>query len=209
LRRCSPIITSELVLHLIPVGFRWRAWTASVAAALLVGCSQPTFKSVDITGADYAQNFSLESTSGGRRSIGDFRGKVVVVFFGFTQCPDVCPTTLADLAAAKKELGADGDKLQGVFITLDPERDSAELLQKYVPAFDPSFIGLYGSPEQIAKTAKDFKIFYQKVPGRTPASYSIDHTAGAFVFDRDGRLRLFIRHGTPPADIAADIRRLT
>ena len=195
--------------HLIPVGPRSRAWLASVAAALLLGCSPPAFKSVDITGADYAQNFSLESASGGRKSIGDFRGKIVVVFFGFTQCPDVCPTTLADLATAKKELGADGDKLQVVFITLDPERDSPDLLQKYVPGFDPSFIALYGSPEQIAKTAKDFKIFYQKVPGRTPGSYSIDHTAGAFVFDRDGRLRLFIRHGTPPADIAADIRRLS
>jgi protein SCO1/2 len=193
---------------LIPVGPRSRAWLASVAAALLLGCSPPAFKSVDITGADYAQNFSLESASGGRKSIGDFRGKIVVVFFGFTQCPDVCPTTLADLATAKKELGADGDKLQVVFITLDPERDSPDLLQKYVPGFDPSFIALYGSPEQIAKTAKDFKIFYQKVPGRTPGSYSIDHTAGAFVFDRDGRLRLFIRHGTSPADIAADIRRL-
>ena len=191
------------------MGYRWRVWTASIAAALLLGCSPPAFKAVDITGADYAQNFSLESASGGRKSIGDFRGKVVVVFFGFTQCPDVCPTTLADLATAKKELGPDGDKLQVIFITLDPERDSPELLQKYVPGFDPSFIALYGSPEQIAKTAKDFKIFYQKVPGRTPGSYSIDHTAGAFVFDRDGRLRLFIRHGTPPADIAADIRRLS
>jgi len=190
------------------VSSRWRSWLVPAAAALLVACSPPAFKSVDITGADYAQNFSLESASGGRKSIGDFRGKIVVVFFGFTQCPDVCPTTMADLATVKKELGADGDKLQVIFITLDPERDSPELLQKYVPGFDPSFIALYGSPQQIAATAKDFKIFYQKVPGRTPGSYSIDHTAGAFVFDRDGRLRLFIRHGTPPADIAADIRRL-
>jgi protein SCO1/2 len=181
---------------------------ASAAVALLVGCSPAAFKSVDITGADYARDFSLESASGGRRSLADFRGKVVAVFFGFTQCPDVCPTTLSDFAAAKKDLGTDSDKLQVVFITLDPERDSPALLQQYVPAFDPSFVALYGSLEQTAATAKDFKVFYQKVPGKTPSSYTIDHTAGAFVFDREGRLRLFVRHGTSPGDIAADIRRL-
>ena len=163
---------------------------------------------MDITGADYARDFSLESAAGGRRSLADFRGKVVAVFFGFTQCPDVCPTTLSDFAAAKKDLGTDSDKLQVVFITLDPERDSPALLQQYVPAFDPSFVALYGSLEQTAATAKDFKVFYQKVPGKTPSSYTIDHTAGAFVFDREGRLRLFVRHGTSPSDIAADIRRL-
>jgi protein SCO1/2 len=115
---------------------------------------------------------------------------------------------LSDFAAAKKDLGTDSDKLQVVFITLDPERDSPALLQQYVPAFDPSFVALYGSLEQTAATAKDFKVFYQKVPGKTPSSYTIDHTAGAFVFDRDGRLRLFVRHGTSPSDIAADVRRL-
>ena len=186
----------------------WWPALASAAVALLAACSPAAFKSVDITGADYARDFSLESASGGRRSLADFRGKVVAVFFGFTQCPDVCPTTLSDFAAAKKDLGTDSDKLQVVFITLDPERDSPALLQQYVPAFDPSFVALYGSLEQTAATAKDFKVFYQKVPGKTPSSYTIDHTAGAFVFDREGRLRLFVRHGTSPSDIAADIRRL-
>ncbi|HTN49387.1 MAG TPA: SCO family protein [Burkholderiaceae bacterium] len=189
---------------------RWsfrRTW-AVLSAALLAACSPPAFKSVDITGADYAHGFSLESASGGRRSLADFRGKVVAVFFGYTQCPDVCPTTLSDFAEVKKNLGADGDKLQVIFISLDPERDSPALLQQYVPAFDSSFVALYGTPQQTAETAKDFKIFYQKVPGKTPGAYTIDHTAGTFIFDREGRLRLFVRHGTPPADIAADVRRL-
>ena len=186
----------------------WPARLASAAVALLTACSPPVFKSVDVTGADYARGFSLESASGGKRSLADFRGKVVAVFFGFTQCPDVCPTTLSDFATAKKKLGTDGDKLQVVFITLDPERDTPALLQQYVPGFDPSFVALYGSLEQTAATAKDFKVFYQKVPGKTADSYSIDHTAGTFVFDREGRLRLFMRHGTTPDEMAADIRRL-
>jgi protein SCO1/2 len=133
---------------------------------------------------------------------------VVVVFFGFTQCPDVCPTTLSDLAEVKKRLGPDGERLQAIFITVDPERDTPALLSQYVPGFDPSFIGLYGTPEQTAATAREFKVFYQKVPGKTPTSYTIDHTAGTYVFDKEGRVRLFIRHGAPIDDIVADLRQL-
>lgn len=185
-----------------------RAWLAAVAAALLAACSPPAFKSVDITGANYARDFHLTSHTGAQRSLADFRGKLVVVFFGFTQCPDVCPTTLSSLAEAKKRLGADGDKLQVIFVTIDPERDTRELLAQYVPGFDPSFEGLGGTPEEIAATAKEFKVFYQKVAGKTPTSYTMDHTAGAYVFDREGRVRLFIRHGTPVDDIVADLKQL-
>ena len=131
-----------------------------------------------------------------------------MVFFGFTQCPDVCPTTLSDLAEVRKRLGADGDRLQVVFITIDPERDTAALLSEYVPGFDPSFIGLYGTAEETAMTAKEFKVFYQKVPGKTATSYTMDHTAGAYVFDKEGRVRLFIRHGASVDDITADLRQL-
>ena len=189
----------------------WRSIVGSLASVLvflLGACTPPAFKSVDITGADFARDFSLDSASGGQRSLADFRGKVVVVFFGFTQCPDVCPTTLADLAEAKKRLGAAGDQVQAVFITIDPERDTAAVLAQYVPAFDPSFVALRGSAEQIAAAAKEFKIYYQKVAGKTPTSYTMDHTAGAYVFDKQGRVRLFMRHGTGVDDIVADLRQL-
>jgi protein SCO1/2 len=178
------------------------------AAVALAACSPPVFKAVDITGANYAREFSLESAAGGRRSLADFRGKIVAVFFGFTQCPDVCPTTLSDFAEVRRRLGADADKVQVVFVTLDPERDTAAVLSQYVPAFDPSFVALYGTSEQTAATAKEFKVFYMKVPGKTATSYTLDHTAGTYVFDREGRIRLFIRHGTPIEDIVADVRRL-
>lgn len=174
------------------------------------GCtpSAPAFNGVDITGASYARDFALTDAAGKRRTLADFRGKLVVVFFGFAQCPDVCPTTLSDLAQVRKLLGADGDRIQVVFITVDPERDSPQVLAGYVPAFDPSFIGLTGSSEEIAAAAREFKVFYQKVAGKTETAYTIDHTAGAYVFDREGRVRLFIRHGTRAEAIASDLQRL-
>lgn len=184
------------------------ACLAALLGTLLIGCSPPKFKAVDITGANYARDFTLESASGGRRSLADFRGKVAVVFFGYTQCPDVCPTTLADLAEVRKRLGPDAGKLQVIFITVDPERDTTALLAQYVPGFDPSFIGLRGSAEETAVVAREFKVFYQKVPGRTATSYTVDHTAGAYVFDKQGHVRLFIRHGTGVDDFLADIRQL-
>ena len=177
---------------------------------LIVGCepAPPTFKAVDITGASYARELNLTDHTGAARSLADYRGKLVAVFFGFTQCPDVCPTTLSDMAEVRKLLGDKAKDVQVLFVTLDPERDTAALLTQYVPGFDPSFVGLRGDAAQTAAAAKEFKVFYQKVAGPTPSSYSIDHTAGTFVIDREGRVRLFIRHGTPPADIAADLRRL-
>ncbi|MFN9805661.1 MAG: SCO family protein [Betaproteobacteria bacterium] len=179
-------------------------------AVLSAGCtpSAPAFNGVDITGASYARDFALTDAAGKRRTLAEFRGKLVVVFFGFAQCPDVCPTTLADLAQVKKRLGSDGERIQVVFITVDPERDSPQVLASYVPAFDPSFIGLTGTSEEIAAAAREFKVFYQKVAGKTETSYTIDHTAGAYVFDREGRVRLFIRHATGAEAIAADLQRL-
>lgn len=179
-------------------------------AILLAACDsgQTRFNNVDVTGANYAKDFRLTDASGQPRSLADFRGKVVVVFFGYTQCPDVCPTTLSDMAEVKKRLGSDGDKLQVIFVTLDPDRDTPQVLAQYVPAFDPAFIGLYGTRDETAAVAKDFKIFYQKVPGKTATSYTLDHTAGSYVFDREGRLRLFLRHAGAVDPIVEDLRKL-
>ena len=185
---------------------------AAVALAgcdrLGVGTSPPAFQGIDITGANYANALSLPDPEGRVRTLAEFKGKVVVVFFGFTQCPDVCPTTLAELAAAKRELGADGARVQGIFVTVDPARDTPEVLRAYVAAFDPSFVALRGSDEQTLATAKSFKVYYNKVEGRTPGSYTIDHTAGSYVFDAQGRVRLFTRHGTGQAALVSDLRRL-
>ena len=165
---------------------------------VLVACDNKTstpktsFVNTDITGSDIGRDFELTDHTGKRRTLADYRGKVVALFFGFAQCPDICPTTLADLAQVKKDLGADGDKFQVLFITLDPERDTQEVLASFVPAFDPSFVALRGSREEINKVAKDFKVFAEKVIAKDGAGYTIDHTAGLFVFDTQARLRLFV-----------------
>ncbi len=166
------------------------------------------FTNTDVTGLAYGKDFSLPDHNGKLRTLADFKGKAVVVFFGFTQCPDVCPTTMLEMANVMKELGADADKVQVLFITLDPERDTAELLKQYAPAFDPRFLGLRGDLAETEKTAKEFKVFYQKVPGKTPGSYTIDHTAGSYVFDTQGRIRLFIRHGQGTETIVHDLKIL-
>jgi protein SCO1 len=183
---------------------------ATAIIVLLSGCSEqkPQFKSVDVTGADYSQNFALPDQFGKTRTIADFKGKVVVVFFGFAQCPDVCPTTMAELAEVKKMLGKDGDKLQAIFITVDPERDTPEVLKAYMANFDPSFIALRGSLEQTAATAKHFKIYYKKVEGKTPGSYTMDHSAGSYVFDPQGHVRLYTRYGSGVAALADDVKLL-
>jgi len=180
-----------------------------VLTLALSGCSGsgPGFKNADITGADYGKDFALTDHTGKPRTLADFRGKVVVMFFGFTRCPDVCPTTLAELKAVKEQLGEDGKRLQVLFVTVDPERDTQKLLADYVPAFDQSFLGLYGDMAATARVAKDFRVFYQKAPGKTPDSYTVDHTAGSYIFDPQGRLRLFARHGSA-ANLDADIRTL-
>lgn len=180
-----------------------------LAAAALSGCSGSgaSFKNTDITGADYGKDFSLTDHTGKTRTLADFRGKVVVVFFGYIHCPDVCPTTLAELKVARDQLGEDGKRVQVVFVSVDPERDTRELLASYVPAFDPSFVGLYGDAAATARVAKEFKVFYQKAPGTTPDSYTVDHTAGSYVFDPQGRLRLLVRPGNVP-NLVADMKTL-
>lgn len=166
------------------------------------------FNNTDLTGLDYAKDFALTDQNGVPRTLKDFKGKVVVVFFGFTQCPDVCPTTMTEMANVMTQLGPDADKVQVLFVTVDPERDTQELLAAYVPNFDKRFLGLYGDMAATQKIAKEFKIFFQKVPGTTPGSYSIDHTAGSYVFDPEGRIRLFLRHGQGAEPIAHDLKIL-
>lgn len=174
----------------------------------LPGGSKPSFKAIDITGAEYARTLQLTDPDGQARSLADYKGKVVVVFFGFTQCPDVCPTTLAELAEVKRLLGADGARVQGIFVTVDPDRDTAELLKAYAASFGPDIIGLRGTPEQTVAAAKEFKVFFNKVPGKTDTSYTVDHTAGSYVFDAKGRVRLFTRYGTGPQALADDLKIL-
>ena len=180
------------------------------AAGLFVACSEkkPSFTSIDLTGADYARDFALTDHLGQPRSLKDFAGKVVVLFFGYTQCPDVCPTGMAELAEVKKLLGKDGERLQGLFVTVDPERDTPEVLKAYMGNFDPSFLALYTTPEKLEALAKDYKVYFKKVDGKTPTSYSMDHSAGSYVYDTHGKLRLYARYGSGAQPLAADIRLL-
>lgn len=182
-----------------------------VLSVALIACSgeqSPQFRNTDITGADYAKDFALTDHTGQSRALADFKGKVVTVFFGFTQCPDVCPSSLATMSDVMRELGDEAARVQVLFITVDPERDTQELLAHYVPAFDPRFVGLYGDLEQTAKVAKDFRIYYAKSGDAGGPNYTIDHSAGTYVFDPDGRLRLYVRHAETSGNIAADIRLL-
>ena len=183
---------------------------AGTVTTLLAGCAEnkPQFKAVDITGADYARDFALPDVDGRTRSIKDFAGKAVVVFFGYTQCPDVCPTTLGEIAQAKKLLGPDGDKVQGVLITVDPERDTPAILKAYVGNFGPDFIALRGTPEPTAAVAKDFKVYYKKAETKKPGSYLMDHSAASYIYDPQGRLRLYSRYGSGPQALADDLRLL-
>lgn len=196
--RCWSTITSRARL------------AAFLAASLVAACGpgKPAFNSVDVSGADFGRELSLTDHTGRPRTLADYRDKVVVVFFGFTQCPDVCPTTLVEMKAVKEKLGKDGERLQVLFVTVDPERDTPELLAKYVPAFDPSFVGLYGDAEATARTAKEFKVYYKKAPGASPGSYSVDHTAALYIYDPAGKLRLFAKHAQGADALAHDIRLL-
>lgn len=187
-----------------------RHWFAVALAAALAACTaeKPAFKAIDITGATYAQQLELPDVSGQKRSLADFKGKVTIVFFGYAQCPDVCPGTLVEIADARQRLGADGAKVQPVFVTVDPERDTAQVLKEYVASFGPDVVALRGDVEQTQAAAKAFKVFFAKVPGKEPGSYTIDHTAGAYVFDREGRLRLFVRYGSGTEALVHDLKLL-
>ena len=188
---------------------------AIAAVAVLGGCdriagvgSKPTFHFTDITGAEFARKLELPDADGKPRSLADWRGTVVVVFFGYTQCPDVCPTTMAELAQIRTQLGADGDRLQTVFVTIDPERDTPEVLKAYLANFGPNVVGLRGDAEQTKAAAKEFKVFYAKVPGKTPGSYTMDHSAASFVFDPAGRVRLFVPYGADTKLLTGDLKQL-
>lgn len=180
------------------------------AGVFLTACSKgkPEFRGVDISEVEYARDIPLPDHNGQQRSLKDFRGKVVVVFFGYTQCPDVCPTTMQEMAEVKKMLGPDGDRLQSIFVTVDPERDTPDMLKAYMGNFDPSFLALRGTPEQTAAVAKDFKIYFKKVDGKTPTSYTMDHSAGSYIYDTQGRLRVYYRYGSGVEALAADVRTL-
>jgi protein SCO1/2 len=185
-----------------------RFWSIiTFSLVLAAGCdSGPRFRSTDITGADYGKSLELTDHTGRPRKLEDWRGKVVVVFFGFTHCPDVCPTTLADLSNAIKQLGSDAERVQVLFVTVDPERDTPEALAKYVTAFDPRFLGMYGDAAATQRTAKEFKIYYEK--RKTGDSYSVDHSGQTYVIDPQGRLRLFVRHDRIGSDLAEDLKTL-
>ena len=185
-------------------------WIATVLLLLMACSPKPEFKNIDITGSTaFGKDFSLVDPDAKVRTLADFKGKVVVMFFGYTQCPDVCPTTLTEMQQVMTILGPKSDKVQVLFVTVDPQRDTAEILKQYVPAFDKRFLGLRPADDAaLEKVAKDFKIYYKKVPGISPGSYTIDHTAGSYAFDPEGRLRLYIKHAQGPETLAHDLKEL-
>jgi protein SCO1/2 len=187
-----------------------RRFLAFAAAALLAACSAdaPKFRSTDITGADFGKELALTGHDGKPRTLADFRGRLIILFFGYTHCPDICPTTLVDVAGALKTLGSDAARVQVLFVTLDPERDTPEVLAQYVPAFDPGFLGLSGDAAATQRVAKEFRIFYERRAGSVPGAYTVDHSAQSYVFDAQGRLRLFVRQDRIAQDLAEDLRTL-
>ncbi len=188
----------------------WVRWALLLALpAVLWSCSgKANFNGIDITGADYAQSFSLTDHNGQARTLADFKGKVVVLFFGYTQCPDVCPTSMTELARAKQLLGPQGDQLQGLFVSVDPARDTPEVMKAYMANFDPSFLALYARDDQLPALAQSFKTYYKKVEGPTPTSYTMDHSAGSYVYDTQGRVRLYHRYNSGAQLLADDLKKL-
>ena len=188
---------------------RRRVLAGALFVLSLVACApKEAFKSIDITGANYARDFELPDTEGKLRRLADFKGKVVVLFFGYTQCPDVCPTTLQELTQARQLMGPLGDRVQGIFVTIDPERDTPEMLRNYMQSFDPGYVALVPNAQQLEQAAKDFKVYYKKAAGKTPTSYTMEHTAASFIFDPQGRVRLFTRYGLGAQALADDLKLL-
>lgn len=194
-------------------------WIGVVLVALAAGLAayawlrpsvQTTqFNAVDVTGADWGKDFVLLDHQGKRRTLAGFRGKMVMLFFGFTHCPDVCPTALATIAQARRLLGEDADRVQGLFVTVDPKRDTPDILAQYVTAFDPKFLGLYGDQAETETVAKEFKIYYRAHKPDANGAYGVDHSGQVYVIDAQGRLRLYIRsHDAAPEVIAHDLRLL-
>ena len=184
---------------------------AATALVPLAACSNdkgPSFQSTDITGADFGHELKLTGHDGKPRALTDFAGRAVVVFFGFTHCPDICPTALAKLSTVVKALGPDGERVQVLLVTVDPERDTAEVLRQYVTAFHPTFLGLTGTPDEVTRVTKEFRVIAEKQPGATPDSYSVDHSSGMFVYDPKGRLRLYMAGNQPTTAIEQDLKLL-
>jgi protein SCO1 len=182
------------------------------ATGIVAACSKatdkPTFRNTDVTGADFGRSLALTDHNGRPRTLADWRGKLIVLFFGFTNCPDVCPTTLAEMAAAMQALGPQASEVQVLFVTVDPQRDTPAVLAKYVANFDQRFLALFGDEAATAAATREFKVFYQKVPGTTEGSYTIDHTAATYVLDRQGKLRLFVKQRGDPEPLVADLKTL-
>ncbi len=199
-------------MNLSKLSFRVaRILMVSLLGLTVLACSpKASFKNVDITGGKaFGNDFSLLDPDGNIRTMADFKGKAVVMFFGYTQCPDICPTTLTEMQQVMTLLGPQADKVQVLFVTVDPDRDTAAILKQYVPAFDPRFLGLRPADEAaLEKVTKDFKIYYKKVPGTSPNSYTMDHTAGSYAFDPEGHLRLYIKHAQGPETLAQDLKEL-
>lgn len=188
--------------------YLWMVFLLGFLAACNPAAEAAKTVATDITGADFAQGLSLTDHTGKPRTLADFKGKAVILFFGYTHCPDVCPTTMADLKQTMKMLGDRADELQVLFVTLDPARDTQEVLAKFVPAFDSRFIGLRGSEQEIKATADTFKVYAKKVESKGKSDYTIDHSAGAYAFDKKGKIRLYLDYGERPADIANDIKQI-
>ena len=190
----------------------WRAAVWVAALFVLTACQpapqSPVFQATDITGAAFARDFRLTDHNGRIRTLADFRGKVVAIFFGYTHCPDVCPTTLSDFAAALKLLGAQAGRVQVIFVTLDPQRDTPEILKQFVPAFNPSFLGMYTDADTLKGLAKEYKVVYQKTSVKSADDYLIDHSAGTYIYDPRGHLRLLMPYGSSPEAIAHDLKAL-
>ena len=192
---------------------RGRLAALGMFAALALAACQPApqapaFQATDITGAAFARDFKLTDHHGRARELADFRGKVVAVFFGYVHCPDVCPTTLSDFARALEQLGADAEQVQVIFVTVDPERDTPDVLKQFVPSFNPGFLGMYAEPEALRELAKEFKVVYQKTSVKGADDYLIDHSAGTYVFDKQGNVRLLMSYGSSPDAIAHDLKVL-
>jgi protein SCO1/2 len=201
-----------MTFKIYPQRFFMRTLLAFLTVFSVIACSNQNikFNNVDITGSKaFGKDFSLTDHHGKKRELAEFKGQLVVMFYGYTQCPDVCPTTMIEMQGVMELLGKDASRVQVMFVTVDPERDTQELLSQYVPAFDKRFLGLRPqSTEELDKITKDFKVFYKKVPGNSPTSYTIDHTAGSYVFDTKGQLRLFLKHHQGPQPIAEDLKKL-
>ena len=193
-----------------PHASRRHLMVLALGTALLAACSEkkPVFSSIDVSGSEMGQDFAIKDHNGQVRRLADFKGKVVVIFFGYTQCPDVCPTTMTELVEVKRLLGKDGERLQPLFVTVDPQRDTPELLKAYMANFDPAFLALCPTPAELTDVAASFKVYYKKVGDAGSATYTMDHSAGSYVFDPQGRVRLFVRYGLGAQPLAADIAQL-